>query len=160
MHALDLKSGKTLWHTDDEVFGTFLNYSPEHDLLLQAGSAYRDRAKDEVGEGMIAYRGKTGKVLWNNKDLGYGGPCLLMKDRIITNGNGGFALDILTGKPTGWRYRRNYGCNTAIGSEHLHESQLMRPEWKCGQPCTRVVQIIRAKRIWIDATFGTQIVTK
>jgi hypothetical protein len=42
-----------------------------------------------------------------------------MKDRILTNGNGGFALDIKTGKPTGWKYRRNYGCNTAIGSEHL-----------------------------------------
>ena len=42
-----------------------------------------------------------------------------MKNRILTNGNGGFALDIKTGKPTGWRYRRNYGCNTAIGSEHL-----------------------------------------
>jgi hypothetical protein len=119
LHALDLKSGKTLWQEGEDVFGTFLNYSPEHDLLLQAGSAYRDRAKDEVGEGMIAYRGKTGKVLWSNKDLGYGGPCLLMRDRIITNGNGGFALDILTGKPTGWRYGRKYGCNTAIGSEHL-----------------------------------------
>ena len=119
LHALELKTGKTLWRADEGVFGTFLNYSIEHDLLLQAGSAFRDRAKDEVGRGMIAYRGKTGEVLWANKDLGYGGPCLLMKDRIITNGNGGFALDILTGKPTGWRYRRNYGCNTAIGSEHL-----------------------------------------
>ncbi len=119
LHALDLKTGKVHWRTNEDVFGTFLNYSTEHDLLLQAGSAYRDRAKDDVGRGMIAYRGKTGKVLWANKDLSYNGPCLLMKDRIITNGNGGFALDIQTGKPTGWRYSRNYGCNTAIGSEHL-----------------------------------------
>jgi outer membrane protein assembly factor BamB len=119
LHALDLKTGKTRWETAENVFGTFLNYSIDHDLLLQAGSAYRDRAKDDVGRGMIAYRGQSGKVLWANKDLSYNGPCLLMKDRIITNGNGGFALDIQTGKPTGWRYSRNYGCNTAIGSEHL-----------------------------------------
>ena len=119
LHALDLKTGEVRWQTDENVFGTFLNYSAEHDLLLQAGSAYRDRARDDIGQGMVAYQGSTGKVLWADKDLSYNGPCLLMKDRIITNGNGGFALDILTGKPTGWRYKRNYGCNTAIGSEHL-----------------------------------------
>ena len=119
LHALNLKAGSEIWQTRDDVFGTFLNYSARHDLLLQAGSAFRDRARDEVGKGMIAYRGTDGKVLWENKDLGYSGPCLLLKDRIITNGNGGFALDIKTGKPTGWSYRRNYGCNTAIGSEHL-----------------------------------------
>ena len=119
LHALDLKTGEVRWQTDENVFGTFLNYSVEHDLLLQAGSAYRDRAQDDVGQGMVAYQGSTGNELWANKDLSYNGPCLLMKDKIITNGNGGFSLDILTGKPTGWRYKRNYGCNTAIGSEHL-----------------------------------------
>ena len=119
LSALDLKTGRVLWQSEEDIFGTFLNYSAEHDLLLQAGSAFRDRARDEIGRGMIAYKGKDGEVLWSNKDLSYSGPCLLMKDRIITNGNGGFALDIKTGKPTGWKYTRNYGCNTAIGSEHL-----------------------------------------
>ncbi len=119
LSCLNIKTGDVLWQTREDVFGTFLNYSAEHDLLLQAGSAYRDRAKDDIGEGMVAYRGQTGKVLWENKALKYSGPCLLMKDRIITNGNGGFALDIKTGKTTGWSYKRNYGCNTAIGSEHL-----------------------------------------
>jgi len=119
LSALDIKTGKVFWQTDKEIFGTFLNYSTELDLLLQAGSAFRDRAKDDIGQGMIAYQGSNGKVLWKNKALKYSGPCLLMKDRIITNGNGGFALDIKTGKVTGWSYKRNYGCNTAIGSEHL-----------------------------------------
>jgi outer membrane protein assembly factor BamB len=119
LYALNIKTGDALWETNENVFGTFLNYSTEHDLLLQAGSAYRDRAKDDIGQGMVAYRGQDGSVLWANKDLRYNGPCLLLKDRIITNGNGGFALDIKTGIPTGWKYKRNYGCNTAIGSEHL-----------------------------------------
>ena len=119
LHVLNIKDGNVRWETDQEVFGTFLNYSAEHDLLLQAGSAFRDRAKDDIGKGMIAYQGRSGKVIWANRDLSYSGPCLLMKDRIITNGNGGFALNIKTGKPTGWKYTRNYGCNTAIGSEHL-----------------------------------------
>ena len=119
LSALDIKTGRVIWQTQKEIFGTFLNYSIEHDLLLQAGSAFRDRARDDIGKGMIAYQGRSGEVLWANRDLSYSGPCLLLKDRIITNGNGGFALDIKTGKPTGWKYTRNYGCNTAIGSEHL-----------------------------------------
>jgi len=119
LSALDIKTGRVLWQTQKDIFGTFLNYSAEHDLLLQAGSAYRDRAKDDIGKGMIAYQGRTGKIRWANRDMSYNGPCLLLKDRIITNGNGGFAVDIKTGKPTGWKYTRNYGCNTAIGSEHL-----------------------------------------
>ncbi|HIL25455.1 MAG TPA: hypothetical protein EYG19_08665, partial [Verrucomicrobia bacterium] len=119
LFALDIKTGAIAWQTDQKIFGTFLNYSTTHDLLLQAGSAYRDRAGDEVGKGMTALRGRNGKVLWENRDDSYNGPCLLMKDKIITNGNGGFAIDIKTGQPTGWKYKRNYGCNTAIGSEHL-----------------------------------------
>lgn len=119
LYALDLKTGREIWKTSEDVFGTFMNYSAEHDILLQAGSKYRDRAKDEVGEGMVAYRGSSGDVLWHNRDVEYGGPCLLWRDRIITNGGGGFALDLFTGKPTGWSYSRMYGCNTAVGSENL-----------------------------------------
>ena len=103
----------------ENVFGTFLNYSAEHDILLQAGSKYRDRAEDDIGKGMMALRGTTGEVAWHDRELNYGGPCLLWRDRIITNGGGGFALELLTGKRTGWSYQRMYGCNTAIGSEHL-----------------------------------------
>ena len=117
--ALDATSGEVVWSTNDDVFGTFLNYSREHDVLLQAGSAYRDRAKDEVGAGMIAYRGHDGDVMWKDLSQKHGGPCLLWRDRIITNGGGGFELDLLTGKTTGWNYKRMYGCNTAVGSEHL-----------------------------------------
>lgn len=119
LHALDLKTGSELWKTSENVFGTFLNYSAEHDILLQAGSKYRDRAADDIGKGMMALRGKTGEVLWHNREVEYGGPCLLWHDRIITNGSGGFSLDLFTGKPTGWSYQRMYGCNTAVGSEHL-----------------------------------------
>ncbi len=117
--CLDLRTGQKIWSTDQDVFGTFLNYSAEHDTLLQAGSQYRDRAQDEVGTGMVAYRGSDGEIIWSNHQLKHGGPCLLWKDTVLTNGGGGFALDIRTGKPTGWSYNRNYGCNTALGSQHL-----------------------------------------
>lgn len=117
--ALDAMTGEELWSTKDDVFGTFLSYSRDHDVLVQGGSAYRDRAKDEVKQGMVAYRGSSGEVVWKDLGLVYGGPCMLRHDRIITNGGGGFELDLHTGERTGWSYQRMYGCNTAIGSEHL-----------------------------------------
>ncbi|MGH7127896.1 MAG: PQQ-binding-like beta-propeller repeat protein, partial [Planctomycetaceae bacterium] len=117
--ALDALTGQELWSTTEDVFGTFLNYSVEHDVLLQAGSAYRDRAADEVSKGMAAYRGSTGEVLWKDLSISYDGPCLLWNDKIITNGSTGFQLELLTGEPTGWTFGRMYGCNTVIGSEHL-----------------------------------------
>lgn len=117
--ALDARSGEEVWYTVEDVFGTFLNYSAEHDVLLQGGSAYRDRASDEVSRGLIAYRGGTGEVIWKDLELSYGGPCMLRHDKIITNGGGGFEMELLTGKRTGWGYSRMYGCNTAVASEHL-----------------------------------------
>jgi len=117
--ALDAATGKELWSIDENVFGTFLNYSRKHGVLLQAGSAYRDRAKDEADKGMVAYRAHDGKVLWNDLSKEYQGPCLLLRDKIITNGGGGFELDLLTGLKTGWKYKRMYGCNTAVGSQNL-----------------------------------------
>jgi outer membrane protein assembly factor BamB len=117
--ALDARTGSELWSTDEDVFGTFLNYSAEHDVLVQGGSAYRDRAKDEVDRGLAAYRGRDGELLWRDGELKYNGPCLLWRDKLITNGGAGFQLELLTGQATGWEYQRMYGCNTVTGSEHL-----------------------------------------
>ena len=119
LYALDVVTGNVAWSHDQDVFGTFLNYSEDHDLLLQGGSLFRDRAYDEIGQGMVAYRGATGAVLWQDAEVVYNGPCLLWRDKIITNGNGGFSLDLLTGKRTGWTYQREYGCNTAFGCQNL-----------------------------------------
>jgi outer membrane protein assembly factor BamB len=117
--ALDARTGNVLWRKLEPVFGTFLNYSEEHDILLQGGSTYRDRAGDEVKKGLAGFRGNSGDLLWHQPTLTYGGPCLLWHDKIITNGLGGFALDLRTGQKTGWKYERKYGCNTALGREHL-----------------------------------------
>ncbi|MHC4179096.1 MAG: outer membrane protein assembly factor BamB family protein, partial [Planctomycetota bacterium] len=125
--ALDVRTGREIWSTAEDVFGTFLNYSAEHDVLLQAGSAFKDRAKDEADTGMVAYRGEDGHVIWKDLERKHGGPCLLHHDTIITQGP---AYSLLTGQPkirrhplTGtplpWRFTRNYGCNTAVASEHL-----------------------------------------
>jgi outer membrane protein assembly factor BamB len=119
LYALDAKTGRIAWKTDRDVFGTWLGYSRKHDVLLQGGSKFRDREWDEVGKGIVAYRGSDGKVLWKDLELGYSGPPMIRSGEIITNGNGGFGLELLTGKKTGFQWRRHYGCNTAIASENI-----------------------------------------
>ena len=127
LYALDARTGAVRWQIDDTIFGTWLGYSEDHDILLQAGSRARDRAEDEVGRGMVAYRGTDGSVIWKNLDVIYHGPCMLHHETIITQAH---ACDLLTGAPrtrrhplTGrtipWSFTRNYGCATAIGSECL-----------------------------------------
>jgi len=125
--ALDCRTGKEIWGTGEDVFGTFLGYSAEHDLLLQAGSSARDRARDESNTGMVAYQGTDGSVIWKNLSLQYSGPCMLHHDTILTQGPAYSLLTgqpkirhhPLTGEPIEWRFTRNYGCNTATAGEHL-----------------------------------------
>ena len=127
--AIDLRTGKTIWSTTEAVFGTWLSYSADHDVLIQAARPSRDMLRDEPDRRIIAYRGKTGDVLWDRRDkkFDYSGPCLLHGRTLITQGA---ALDLLTGEDrmrihplTGeeieWEFRRNYGCNTVVGSRHL-----------------------------------------
>jgi len=121
--AFDLKSGKELWSTEKEVFGTWLSYSAERDVLVESGRNARDTLSDEP-KGMRAYRG-DGTVLWNQPT--YTGPAMLHHSTILMAGN---ACDLLTGQLvkrqhplTGetmdWVWMRNYGCNTPMASENL-----------------------------------------
>ena len=137
VYALDARTGELLWKSDEEVFGTWLGYSTEHGVLLQAGSASGDRAKDEVSRGMVAYRGSDGKVLWKTDDS-YKGPPILYHDWIVTQTGGGSASASaeakvfnlltgqyvmrkhpLTGETIPWNWVRFKGCNTAVASENL-----------------------------------------
>jgi outer membrane protein assembly factor BamB len=132
--AYDARTGREVWHTEKELFGTWLGYSAQHDVLLQAGARASDRLSTEVGNGMVAYSGKTGVPLWRDLQRSYTGPCILHNGSIITGANSyansGGVFDLLTGHPrlvenplTGrmepLRLNRTYGCNTIVASEHL-----------------------------------------
>ncbi len=132
--AFDAKTGEEAWEVPEGIFGTWLGYSEEHDLLLQAGAAASDRLAVEVDRGMTVYRGENGSVVWTQPDLKYSGPCILHNDLIITNANsyresaGAFylksgepyyILNPLTGEKEHWKIKRAYGCNTIVASENL-----------------------------------------
>ncbi|MBN2308542.1 MAG: PQQ-binding-like beta-propeller repeat protein, partial [Candidatus Hydrogenedentes bacterium] len=82
--AVDLHTGDVKWDTSDDVFGTWLGYSAEHGLLLQATRPSSDMVEGESGKQMIVYRAGTGEVVWNIR-RGYGNPPMIHGDRIITH---------------------------------------------------------------------------
>jgi outer membrane protein assembly factor BamB len=122
--AFDLKSGKELWSTERDIFGSWLSYSIKHDVLIESGRMARDSLLDEP-KGMRAYHGADGKELWHVAD--YRGPAMIHGETVLQDQGG---CDLLTGKRkmrvdpiTGalvpWSWARNYGCNTPAASEHL-----------------------------------------
>ncbi len=122
--VFDLLTGEEIWSTEQDVFGTWLSYSAERDVLVEAGRTARDTLGDEP-KGMRTYRAKTGTVLWSSKT--FTGPAMIHHDTILMQGNG---CDLLTGtprlrehplsgEPVEWTWTRNYGCNTPMASEHL-----------------------------------------
>ena len=124
----EVAGGDVIWSTTTDVFGTWLGYSEEYDVLLQAGRSARDTSGPEPTR-QIAYTG-SGTKLWEQGSSS-GGPHLLHGDMVISQGDGfGNARNILdgttynrvhpmTGAATPWSFSRFYGCNTAIGSEYL-----------------------------------------
>ena len=123
---LDIKTGKKLWEETNNVFGTWLGYSSEHKLLLQATRPSRDMLTGEDGKRMIVYKIQTKEILWD-KAVSYSNPPIISNDKIFTNGEG-FSLltgeplyekDLLTGENVKWNYKREYGCGYVVASEHL-----------------------------------------
>lgn len=124
--ALDLNTGKLKWEKTTDVFGSWLSYSPEHKVLLQATRPSRDMTLGEDGKRMIVYDAATGRVRWD-KEVLYTDPPILHGDRILAGGRGYELLtgetvmrdDPLTGKEIPWSYARSYGCNYPVAAENL-----------------------------------------
>jgi outer membrane protein assembly factor BamB len=122
--AFDLATGKEAWSSTAEVFGTWLSYSAERDVVVEAGRVARDTLLDEP-RGMRAWDAARGRPLWRNAT--YAGPAMLRGDQVLMDGR---ACDLRTGAPilrtdplTGalvpWSWTRTYGCNTPMASQNL-----------------------------------------
>ncbi|MFC1551002.1 PQQ-binding-like beta-propeller repeat protein [Candidatus Latescibacterota bacterium] len=124
--ALDMATGKILWEKNDGVFGSFLNYSGEHDLLVQSTRPSRDTVAGESGKRIAVYNGSDGTVVWD-KDIEYGTFPVIHNENIITE-SGMLSLlsgdtvnrrDPLTGEEIPFSWKRSYGCNYPVASENL-----------------------------------------
>ncbi len=123
---IDIRSGSIINEVTEDVFGTWLGYSSEHRLLLQATRPSRDMLNGEEGNRMITYNVLTKKKIWD-KAIRYANPPIIHNDRIYTNGEGFYLLtgdpiiekDPLTGEDLKWNFKREYGCGIVAASEHL-----------------------------------------
>ena len=130
LKAFELKTGEELWTVNENVFGTWLGFYEDKDILLQGGRLGQRRPlTDEPGDRLIAHSGSTGKILWE-RSRRYSGPLGLHPDMIITGSPGEPAIDPLTGKDiiknhpvTGreysWDWHKYYGCGTMNSSKYL-----------------------------------------
>jgi len=126
MYALDVRTGSEAWHSNVDIFGTWLSYSPVHDMLLEAGNSSRDSLEDEPDDRMRVLKGCDGSVVWERK-FEYEGPCMLHGDMILAQEK---LVSLLTGEPIQRKHpltdrplemswERQHGCNTAIASANL-----------------------------------------
>ena len=129
--AFDIHDGTQLWNYEDHVFGTWLSYSQEYDVLLQSGrrGGKRDLA-DEPNDELLMLRGQDGSELWRRYERHAGPVALHQAQQRIISGRGQRSLDLLTGEiymvpnPINgnlepWRYDHAYGCGTQNVSKHL-----------------------------------------
>jgi hypothetical protein len=124
--ALNILNGEILWRSTEKVFGSWLGFSKENNLLLQATRPSGDMLRGEEGTRMIVYEALDGTELWE-RSIEYHNPPILHGKQIITNH---IALDIFSGaqiqrknpishEVIPWTYTRSLGCNYNIASEYL-----------------------------------------
>jgi PQQ-like domain len=109
--ALDIKTGSEIWSTDENVTGTWLGYSEEHDILIQAQDFTMKPWKTAE---VTAHQGRSGRVIWTlaeKTQKGY----VISGDTIVFQ----HARDLRTGKTLGWHWTKNRGCGPFQGSKYL-----------------------------------------
>ena len=125
--ALDGGAGKLLWDKSENVYGTTLIASAEHDALLMCyNHVGRAIPSDGFNQGSTCFRASDGKILWQTKQkLGQQRPIVI--DRTMYSLPG--ACDLLTGEPkmlshdgreVPWQLNdRRSGCGPLAGSQYL-----------------------------------------
>lgn len=122
--VLDSETGKIKYTKKDNIFGTLLALSTEHDILVMTYQFTRFRLPSENDDRMSAFRASTGELLWDIKTgtgevlTQYGS-----RARPIINGNviyvEPFAFDIHTGEKLDFTMNRSYGCGIMSSSKNL-----------------------------------------
>ncbi|MEK6259188.1 MAG: PQQ-binding-like beta-propeller repeat protein [Planctomycetota bacterium] len=113
--GLDAATGKQIWKSDRDAFGTMLAFSPQHDALLMGYQSTRFKLPSEVGGRLAVFRGSTGKPMWDKEAKYVTRP--LINDRTIYAQGG--AWNLLSGEEQPFTLNRSYGCGQLAGSKHM-----------------------------------------
>jgi len=113
--ALDADSGQVVWRNDEDIYGTLLALSVEHETLLMCYQDWRFKLASEIGGRMSAFDTRDGRRRWEVQ-ASYG-------TRPVVNGRTIYlqpgAWDLLTGEKKDFQFERSYGCGILAGSKNL-----------------------------------------
>lgn len=114
--ALDAGTGRPVWETEEDVFGTLLAVSREHGLVLLAYQpGHQASLNSELGNRMAALRAVDGKRVWDVQADYFARP--ILNGRTIYAEPG--AWDLLSGARLPFSLKRSYGCGIPAGSRNL-----------------------------------------
>ncbi|MCP4174061.1 MAG: PQQ-binding-like beta-propeller repeat protein [Fuerstiella sp.] len=113
--TLDAKTGERQWKTNEEVFGTTLAFSADHDIVLMFYQSTRFKLPSEVGGRIAAYHATDGYRLWEKK-VSYSTRPLINDDTIIAHPS---SLDLVSGEAKPMAVPKSYGCGQLSGSRNL-----------------------------------------
>ncbi len=116
--ALDVRTGKTLWKNDSDIWGTQIAVSAKHNVLLMNYKAVRHKffeIPSEAGGRLGGFDISTGAKLWEQQVKIETRP-LINDDKIYAQGG---SWDLKTGSPLTWDFQRSYGCGQISSSRNL-----------------------------------------
>jgi len=113
--ALDAATGKPSWQNSDDIYGTMLALSEEHDVLLMCYQDTRFKLRSELGGRMAGLKASAGTRLWDVQAA--------YRSRPVLNGATIYsepgAWNLLTGEKKDFAFSRSYGCGTVSGSRNM-----------------------------------------
>jgi outer membrane protein assembly factor BamB len=113
--ALEAGTGKTIWKSNDDIYGTLLALSVKHDALLMSYQPTAFRLPSEKGGQLSGFRASDGKRLWNLK-ASYSSRPVINDATIYALGG---SWDIRTGEEKSFKFKKSYGCGQLASSAHL-----------------------------------------
>jgi outer membrane protein assembly factor BamB len=113
--SFEAATGKVVWKSEQDAFGTMLAYSEQHDALLMAYQSTRFKLPSEVGGRLAVFRGTSGERLWDKAAKYVTRP--LINDRTIYAQGGSW--DLVSGEDRPFTFERSYGCGQLAGSRHM-----------------------------------------
>ncbi len=114
--ALDKVTGESRWRQDEDIFGTTLLASDEHDSLVMTFQYTYLSLPTEQRDRMAVFDSRNGRLRWAAKLGNRRSRPVLIGRRLYRDGE---AWDLLTGDKTTFAFNRTYGCGHLTGSPNL-----------------------------------------
>lgn len=120
--ALDALTGKVLFSLSNNIWGTLLMLSEEHNKLVMGYSDTRFSLPSEKSDRIAAFSSETGKKLWETKTRQNLESRCPSRSRPILNDDKVFiepeTIDLFSGEVLDNSFRRSYGCGIITASKN------------------------------------------